>query len=101
MRFIKTSVLVPLTCLFAATLFYFRPGGVVGPRAEPVAPVGKGFSHDSFSKVLSTIVDDTGHVDYARLKRERAPLDLYLGQLAATSPKNAPHRFRKIEDRLA
>ena len=101
MRFLKTSVLVPLTCLLAATLFYFRPGGVVGPRVEPIPAEGKGFSHDTFSKVLSTVVDDAGRVNYALLKNKPGLLDRYLGQLAATSPKNAPHRFRKIEDRLA
>jgi hypothetical protein len=78
-----------------------RPKGIDGPRPEPVAPTGKGFEHGGLTTVLSKVARPDGTVDYAALQSDRAALDRYLGQLRAASPKNAPHRFKTREDRLA
>lgn len=96
-----TKWLVLLAAIVLAVTFWFRPKGVDGPRPEPVAATGKGFEHSAFTAVLSAVVGPDGRVDYGALRRDPAPLDRYLGQLRATSPKNAPHRFKTREDRLA
>ncbi|MEE2757469.1 MAG: DUF547 domain-containing protein [Myxococcota bacterium] len=97
----KTTLLVPLTFVLAVFLFWFRPGGIDGPRVDPIPMKGKGFDHSLLSKVYAQVVDEAGEVDYAALKAQPDTLDRYLGHIAATSPKNAPHRFRSIDDRLA
>ena len=61
----------------------------------------KGFSHQAFTTVLKAAVSEEGVVDYAGLRADPGPLDHYLGQLAATSPASAPHRFKSEDDRLA
>lgn len=96
-----TKWLVLLAAIVLAVTFWFRPKGIDGPRAEPVAATGKGFEHSAFDAVLGAVVRPDGTVDYAALQRDRVPLDRYLGRLRATSPKNAPHRFKTREDRLA
>ena len=96
-----TKWLVLLAAIVLAVTFWFRPKGIDGPRPEPVAATGKGFEHSALTTVLGAVVRPDGSVDYAALKRDPAPLDRYLGQLRATSPKNAPHRFKTREDRLA
>jgi hypothetical protein len=97
----KTYGLVGAATVLAVTLFWFRPGGVEGPRPAPSAPTGKGFSHASFGAVLQTAVKADGSVDYAALRATPGPLDAYLGQLRAASPATAPHRFKTDDDRLA
>ncbi len=87
--------------ILAAALFLFRPGGVTGPRAEPVPPPAVGFDHVAFTEVLASVVGDDGLVDYAKLAAERGQLDRYLGLIAETSPGSAPHRFKSEDDRLA
>lgn len=96
-----TKWLVLLAAIVLAVTFWFRPKGIDGPRPEPVAASGKGFEHSGLTAVLEAVVRPDGSVDYAALGRDRVPLDRYLGQLRATSPKNAPHRFKTREDRLA
>lgn len=93
--------LVLVAAIVLAVSFWFRPKGVDGPRPAPVAMTGKGFEHSAFTVVLAQIASPDGQIDYAALKANPAPLDRYLGQLRAVSPKNAPHRFKTREDRLA
>jgi len=92
--------LVLIAGLVVGVLFFFRPGGVEGPRPEPVPMDGKGFDHGAFTQVLETVVGPDGAVDYAALRSSPAGLDCYLGQLRAVSPANAPHRFKTGDDRL-
>ncbi len=101
MVFTKSSLIVPITCVLAALLFWFRPGGITGPRVEPIPMDGKAFDHSLLTEVYRQVVDDKGTVDYAALKNKPDTLNRYLGHIAAVSPKNAPHRFRRMDDRLA
>ena len=98
---LSTTLLVPFTIILGVLLFWFRPGGVDGPRPEPVPVEGRGFDHSAWTAVLAQVVDDQGMVDYAKLSADTEPLNHYLGQLRLTSPKSAPHRFKTNEDRLA
>lgn len=82
-------------------LYWFRPGGIDGPRPSPVAPLGKTFDHGALGDVLKAVVRSDGTVDYAALRSNSKPLDTYLGMLRAVSPASAPHRFRSNNDRLA
>lgn len=100
-RLLKSYGLVIVVALAAAVLWFFRPGGVEGPRPEPVPPEGKGFDHGAFTAVLQRFVGPDGKIDYAGLRAHPEALDRYLGQLRATSPASAPHRFKTGDDRLA
>ena len=101
MTMTKNTLIVPLTCVIACFLFWFRPGGVDGPTVVPVPIKGKGFNHSLLSAVYEQSLGADGAVDYVKLRKNPGNLNQYLGQIAASSPKNAPHRFRRIEDRLA
>jgi hypothetical protein len=101
MGLIRSAIVVPFAVVLVTILFWFRPGGIEGPRPPAVPATGKGFDHARFTKVLQTVVKDDGTVDYASLKSQPQDLDHYLGQLRATSPTTAPHRFRRMQDRLA
>jgi len=69
--------------------------------AEGADSEGAGFDHSALNRVLSTHVDSSGKVDYARLKVEPADLDAYVDQLAAISPESHPDRFPDRAHRLA
>ncbi len=101
MQILRSSWLVVVASVIVITLFWFRPGGVEGPRATPVAAEGKGFDHGVLTSVLEAVVSAEGAVDYGKLRADRAGLDRYLGQLAATSPSSAPHRFKSEDEQLA
>lgn len=101
MQILRSSWLVLVAGVVVVTLFWFRPAGVEGPRATPVKAEGTGFSHDGLTAVLGAVVGADGMVDYAALRKDPAGLDRYLGQLAATSPTSAPHRFKSEDDQLA
>ncbi len=101
MQVLRSSWLVLVAGIVVVTLFWFRPGGVEGPRATPVKAEGKGFSHGALTSVLQAVVGVDGMVDYAALRKDPAGLDRYLGQLAATSPTSAPHRFKSEDQQLA
>lgn len=101
MRTLRSYALVILATVFAVIFFWFRPGGVDGPRPAPVAATGVGFDHGAFTVVLQQAVGPDGQVDYAALRADPARLDDYLGRLRATSPVSAPHRFKSDDDRLA
>jgi hypothetical protein len=98
---LSSKLVIPIAAIIVGVLFWFRPGGVEGPRAEPAAMMGKTFDHSGLTTVLSKVVSPTGAVDYGALATAPADLDRYLGQLAATSPKSAPQLFRTNDDRLA
>ena len=53
MQFLRSSWLVLVATLIGVALFWFRPGGIEGPRAEPVAAEGTGFDHSAFDAVLA------------------------------------------------
>lgn len=55
---------------------------------EPDRPVTTPatFDHSAFSALLAEVVDERGFVDYGVLAADPAPLDRYLGRLAATDP---------------
>lgn len=101
MKILRSSWLIIVAAVVFVVAFWFRPGGVDGPRPEAVPVEGKGFSHEAFTAVLEAVVDDEGRVDYAKLQADPAPLDRYLGMLRAVGPANAPHRFKTADDRLA
>lgn len=101
MQLLRSSWLVIVAAVVVVTLFMFRPGGVEGPRAEPVPATGKGFHHDGLTAVLQAVVAADGSVNYGKLAADRTALDRYLGELAATSPSSAPHRFKSEDDQLA
>ena len=101
MRSLSTSVLLPTALILFSVLYYFRPGGIEGPRPPAASVSGKGFSHEALTEALKPIINGNGHVDYGLLRNKPEALDLYLGQLRAVSPSNSPHRFKTTEDRLA
>lgn len=101
MRALRQYALVIVATVVVVVLFWFRPGGVDGPRPTAVPAEGKGFDHAAFADVLPAVVGADGMVDYGALRRSPAALDHYLGQLRATSPASAPHRFPGTDDRLA
>lgn len=101
MSILRSSWLIIVAAVIFLVTFWFRPGGVEGPRPAPVEVEGKSFAHDAFTAVLSAVVDGEGRVDYAKLQSDPGPLDRYLGQLRAVGPANAPHRFKTDDDRLA
>jgi hypothetical protein len=71
---------------------------LAGPaHAAEVEP----FRHDRFDAVLRRVVDDDGRVDYPALVADRADLDAYVAELAATSPQRDVARFPTPDDRLA
>ena len=98
---LNPSILVPIAAVLMVLLYWFRPGGVEGPRPAPVMVDGKGFSHELFTTVLGNIVRDDGTIDYGALRQDSKTFDTYLGQLRAVSPASAPHRFKTSADRLA
>lgn len=101
MQILRSSWLVLLATLIGVVLWWFRPGGIEGPRA-PARPIaGTGFDHSPLTAVLSAVIDEQGRVDYGKLRAHPADLDQYLGQLRAVSPENAGHRFKGDDDRLA
>ena len=51
------------------------------------------FDHSTWDRVLKAHVNDIGEVDYAALKANRGDLDLYIQQLAKSSPISDPGRF--------
>jgi hypothetical protein len=59
------------------------------------------FDYAAWTKVTTTYVDGKGEVDYARLLKERAPLDEFVALLAAVGPKSRPDLFKTKEDQLA
>lgn len=101
MSALRSSWLVIVAALVVGVLFWFRPGGVDGPRPEAVPVEGKGFDHGGLTAVLQAAVGEDGLVDYAKLVAEPQALDRYLGMLRAAGPVNAPHRFKTGDDRLA
>lgn len=101
MSVLRQSWLVVVAALVFAVTFWFRPGGVEGPRPEPVPVEGKGFDYSGLTEVLGAVVGADGQVDYAALQADPGPLDRYLGQVRAVGPANAPHRFKSADDRLA
>lgn len=48
------------------------------------------FSHRALDELLHDYVDDSGGVNYAGLKKERAKLDQYLATLATAQPQSFP-----------
>lgn len=59
------------------------------------------FSHDLLDGVLQAYVDEAGRIDYAALKKARAPLDTYLERLSQTSPHSNPDLFPCAQHQLA
>ncbi len=101
MRVLRQYALVIVATVLVVVLFWFRPGGVDGPRPPAVPADGKGFEHDALGEALRPVVSADGRIDYAALRQAPAALDRYLGQLRATSPASAPHRFPGADERLA
>lgn len=101
MKVLGTRLLVLVAAVILGFTWWFRPKGIEGPRPEPVTMEGKDFDHSAFTAVLEKVVGADGRINYAALRQDPGPLDRYLGQLRATSPRSAPHRFRTDEARLA
>ena len=101
MRLTSNLLLVPIAVIVVSVLFWFRPGGIEGPRVAPQVVTGKGFDHSLLTQVLSRVVTPDGRVDYGALRDDPSLLDRYLGQIRAVSPGNAPHRFRSNDARVA
>jgi len=98
---IRNKFVVPVAAVIFCVLFWFRPGGVEGPRPDGVNVSGKTFDHSDFTAVLQSVVSPDGHVDYSKLRQDREGLDRYLGKLRTTSPESAPQLFRTNDDKLA
>ncbi len=101
MSVLRSSWLVIVAGLIFCAAYLYRPGGIEGPTAPPVPMTGKGFDHSTFDAVLAQARKADGSIDYGALATDKAALDRYLGQLRATSPTSAPHRFKSHADRLA
>lgn len=101
MSLLRSSWLIIVAALIFCAAYFYRPGGVEGPTAPAVPMTGKGFDHSAFDAVLDQGRQPDGTIDYGALAKDKAALDRYLGQLRATSPTNAPHRFKSHGDRLA
>ena len=59
------------------------------------------FDHSAWDRVVKKYVTETGRVDYAALKADRADLDRYVAQIAARSPVSHPQDFPTRESQLA
>lgn len=57
--------------------------------------------HDAWARVLATVVDEAGRVDFARVARKPHDLYLYLDYVAAFSPTSHPEAFPTKADKLA
>jgi hypothetical protein len=101
MNLLKSPWLIVGAALLVAVIYWFRPGGVEGPRVAPVAPEGKDVDHSALTEALTAAIGPEGQIDYAGLRANPAALDRYLGLLSTTSPASAPHRFKSDEARLA
>lgn len=66
-----------------------RAGDASPCDAEPVAE----FSYADWTDVLERFVDDSGRVDYAGLREDRASLDRFLDQIRRVSPRSHPDLF--------
>jgi len=85
----------------SATVLYALLGWVLllGPMVR--AARAEEFDHSAWDRVLRRFVTETGRVDYAALKADRADLDTYLAQLAARSPASHPQEFSSRGSQLA
>jgi hypothetical protein len=59
------------------------------------------FDYADWTKVTTTYVNADGNVDYARLQKERQPLDSFVALLAEVGPKTRPDLFKTRQDQLA
>ena len=59
------------------------------------------FDHALWDRLLKTYVSESGEVDYAALKADRADLDEYVRRLGESSPTNRPEQFPDTAAELA
>jgi len=59
------------------------------------------FSHEDWTKVLETFVDEGGLVDYVGLARDRALFDRYIAAIETIGPETNPELFPTRNDELA
>ena len=62
---------------------------------------GTPFDHSVWDRLLKTYVSESGEVDYAALKADRADLDEYVSRLGESSPTNRPEQFPDTAAELA
>lgn len=71
------------------------------PTPKVELPAIGAFPHEIIGRVLEKYVTPAGLVDYKGIAADRTDFDLYLGYLAATSPKKNPELFPTKDDQLA
>lgn len=76
-----------------------RPVEVAKPEGD--VPSAGQFPHAALSRLLEEVVAPDGLVDYAAVERQKAMLDVYLGEVARISPLGQPHLFPTMEEQLA
>ena len=64
-------------------------------------PATAQFSYESWDRLLASIVDDNGKVDYDRLLEQRPLLQDFVSELGGASPTANPELFSSDEDGLA
>lgn len=81
---------------FALLLFALWTGCARVPDVSPSGSIQKpmNFDHSRWAKVLQTVVDENGLVDYARLQKHPAVLNAYLQTLAQNDPDRLPEQER-------
>jgi hypothetical protein len=79
-----------------------------GKTVESTAKVDKAaiakataFDYADWTKVTTTYVNAEGKVDYAKLLKERQPLDSFVALIAEVGPKTRPDLFKTKQDQLA
>jgi len=68
----ERSVFMLVVCAVLWPFFFTNAGAADGEKS----------AYDEYTAVLSRFVDDNGLVDYAGLRKERAPLDVFVDRLA-------------------
>jgi len=85
-------LLLAAAALPAACTSNIAPPKVDLAGADPAA---------AWARVLARFVDARGRIDFAGLKEDPADLETTVAWIAATSPENAPQRFRRREEIVA
>ena len=107
----RHSQRLPLVAAIVSTLIFFGAISMAAAAqkiaveaALPADFPDDGFDHDSFERLLTRYVDESGDVDYESWHANDADsgaLNAYLAAVSAYSPENAPQRFATRNDELA
>ena len=95
------SAVVALAVIVTSVWAFAGHAGVMESPTKPPAITGPAFPYDDLAGVLSRYVDGEGQVDYAGLKKARAPLDRFVALLSVAGPEKTPKWFPTREHKLA